>query len=243
MLLIVYRDQWWLSQVKNYRYSYTLVLMVTLILSPTCRFANQLKLYSCMDIIAKRPTWHGMAWQAPWVTPSCIAQCLCLCLHVLLVGELFCVLWIGSCFGSLSDHGSFVVSAACSYDKFISATTVVDLIDIRVFLVGSFLILPFFDMTHLLLDIHLLLIFWPTPFWHTPPPVGYSSFVHFLTHPFFNVVVAYRLGVGTCLNLKPILEYMHVHHTMLALCIWYDKLLGNNFIFTVYRRSGLEFSF
>ena len=46
------------------------------------------------------------------------------------------------------------------------------------------------------------------------PPVGYSSSVDFLTHPFFNVVVAYRLEVGTRLNLKPVVEYI-------TLCLHY----------------------
>ena len=59
-----------------------------------------------------------------------------------------------------------------NYDKFILAIGVVDLIDIHVFLVGlqlTFLILPFFEMAHLLLDIHLLLI-------------------DFLTQPFFLIL-------------------------------------------------------
>ena len=49
-----------------------------------------------------------------------------------------------------------LLSASCMYDKFILTTTVVDLIDIHVFLVGSqltFLILPL-NMAHLLLDTH-----------------------------------------------------------------------------------------
>ena len=90
----------------------------------------------------------------------------------------------------------------------------------------------FFDMAwHLLLDIHLFLTFWPTPlrhggwiltfYWLSDPSLFDTAHllldIHLLltltvTHPFFNIVVAYRLEIGTHLNVKP-----------MALGIWYNK--------------------
>ena len=93
-----------------------------------------------------------------------------------------------------------------------TTVTVVDLFDIHVFLVGSqltFLILPFFDMAHLLLDIPLLLTFCPTPFFASRWIFIFNLIVDFLT---LYVGVAYRLEVGTQLSL--LVYRIHVHHTM-----------------------------